>query len=65
MRVYSVERRFQRYAIIYIWKIMENQVQNYGLKWTSNDRKGRMVDIPKRSDSALGNKLKRPVGIKG
>ena len=42
---------------------MENQVQNYGLKWTSNDRKGRMVDIPKKS--ALGNKLKRPVGIKG
>ena len=40
---------------------MENQVQNYGLKWTSNDRKGRMVDIPKISDSALGNKLKRPV----
>ena len=40
---------------------MENQVQNYGLKWTSNDRKGRMVDIPKKSDSALGNKLKRPV----
>ena len=37
---------------------MENQVQNYGLKWTSNDRKGRMVDIPKKSDSALGNKLK-------
>ena len=51
MRVYSVERRFQRYAIIYIWKIMENQVQNYGLKWTSNDRKGKMVDIPKKSDS--------------
>ena len=39
---------------------MENQVQNYGLKWTSNDRR-RMVDIPKISDSALGNKLKRPV----
>ena len=48
LKIYSVERRFQRYAVIYIWKILENLVDNFGVKWSSNFRRGCMIDLPKR-----------------
>ena len=41
-------RRFQRYAVIYIWKILENLVDNFGIEWTSNERRGHMIVLPKR-----------------
>merc|ERR1712105_219054 len=59
-KIYSVERRFQRYSIIYIWKILENLVDNYGIKWSWNNRRGRMIDVPKRAPekNTLANNLR-------
>ena len=58
LKMYSINRRFQRYTIMYLWKVMENKVDNFGLKWNWNERRGRMVDLPKRAKNSLGNKLR-------
>ena len=47
--LYSQQRRRERYLIIYIWKILENQVPNpapHLIKSRSNPRLGRRCDIP-------------------
>ena len=41
-----IQRRHERYKIFYIWKIINGLCPNYGLKWSSNDRRGTLVDIP-------------------
>ena len=60
LKIYSVGRRFQRYAVIYIWKILGNLVDNFGIKWSSNERRGRMIDLPKRfpNKQTLANKIR-------
>ena len=51
LKLYSVQRRFDRYAVLYLWKVMEGQTENYGLEWASNDRRGRMISLPKVTPS--------------
>ena len=41
----SIERRLQRYRIIYIWKILNNLVVNPGIKYTNSEHCGLMVNI--------------------
>ena len=49
MKVYSLERRRERYRIIYIWKILENLVPNPNgqINSTTNTRLGRFCSVPK------------------
>ena len=42
----SQQRRFERYRIIYTWKILEGLVPNCGLIKTTSDRTGRKCTIP-------------------
>ena len=48
LRMYSIERRFERYRIIYLWKILENLAPNPNNKIVSkhSERRGRYVVIP-------------------
>ena len=46
LKMYSQQRRFERYRLIYIWKVISGKVPNYGLKFSHNERRGLMVDIP-------------------
>ena len=49
MRLYSQQRRRERYLITYVWKILEKQVPNpapHLIKSHSNPRLGRRCDIP-------------------
>ena len=49
MRLYSQQRRRERYLITYVWKILEEQVPNpapHLIKSYSNSRLGRRCDIP-------------------
>ena len=47
MGMNSMQRRLERYRIIYIWKIMEGFVPNCGLLWSStDDRRGRLCEVP-------------------
>ena len=49
MRLYSQQRRRERYLIVYLWKILENQAPNpapHLIKSHPNPRLGRRCDIP-------------------
>ena len=39
MKMNSVQRRFERYKIIYVWKILEEKVPNCGLEWEKTESK--------------------------
>ncbi len=52
LKLYSLERRFERYRIIYIWKILEHKVPNYGIISYESARLGRLCKIPKIMTSA-------------
>ena len=46
MNIQSIQRRHERYKILYIWKIMNGLVPQCNLNWTDNHRRGKMVTIP-------------------
>ena len=52
LSMYSLERRRERYNIIYVWKIMEKQVPNFshsdhtGIQEYWNPRRGRYCTVP-------------------
>lgn len=44
--LYSLERRRDRYGIIYVWKIIEGLVPNIGISHYNAGRRGRLCAIP-------------------
>lgn len=49
LKLYSLQRRSERYALIYIWKIIENKVVNLSsntVRIKQNQRTGRKIVIP-------------------
>lgn len=50
--LYSLERRRERYLIIYTWRIIEEQVPNVGINAKYSDRRGRLCVIPSVQKSA-------------
>ena len=49
LKLYSLERRRERYQIIYTWRVIEGQVPNFDstpIRTTLNDRRGRSCLIP-------------------
>ena len=58
LKAYSLERRRERYRIIYIWRILEGQVPNLlstPVEYHLNVRRGRLCKIPRVSPSAPGS----------
>ena len=54
LRIYSMERRRERYEILYIFKILKNMVPNVGLKPKWSQRRGReLVPPPIRKNSTV------------
>ena len=55
LKTYSLERRRERYQIIYTWRIIEGQVPNFEctpIKSYQNERRGRLCKIPVISSAA-------------
>ena len=57
LRLYSLERRRERYRIIYVWKILENIVPNLStdqnqIKTKTSPRQGRFCVVPPVSKAA-------------
>ena len=46
LKMSSLERRRERYICIYMWKILENMVPNFGISVRLNKRTGRLCNIP-------------------
>ena len=53
MRMYSQERRLERYQIIYVWKVSKLLVSGYTLPFRHNPRFGRLVDVPLAHEASL------------
>ena len=45
LRMYSQERRRERYSIIFIWKIAQQLVQGYSISFSASPRRGRLADV--------------------
>ena len=47
LKIYSLQRRRERYIIIYVWKILENLVPNLvkPLQFYVSDRRGRLCSV--------------------
>ena len=59
IKMNSEQRRFERYKIIYMWKIINDLVPNCGVEWTeATERKGRMCKIPNLKGSSKVQKLR-------
>lgn len=56
LKMYSLERRRERYISIYVWRILENQVPNIsrscGITAAWHGRRGRLCHVPKILSSA-------------
>ena len=72
--MYSLERRRERYIIIYVWKIIEKQVPNFthsdntGIQEYWNPRRGRYCTVPVlnlRSPKKIQSIRHGSFGIKG
>ena len=49
---YSLQRRRDRYVVIYIWKVLEDLVPNFGIITSNNSRHGRYCSVPHIRTSA-------------
>ncbi|GAB1600040.1 hypothetical protein Ahia01_000281500, partial [Argonauta hians] len=67
LKLYSLERRRERYAIICVWKILEGLVPNFGISFYTNNRTGRHCQIPKlpTSSSRQRSRYCNSLGFKG
>ena len=45
LRLSSLQRRLQRYRIIYIWKIVVGKTHNFGINWKQHPSRGLLIDI--------------------
>ena len=45
LRMYSQERRRERYRIIFIWKVLQGYVQGYNIPSKESPRRGRLVVV--------------------
>ena len=52
LKMYSQERRRERYRIIFVWKVLQGLVQGYPISSRQSPRRGRLVDVAKLCSSA-------------
>ena len=68
-KIYSQERRRERYTIIFLWKISQGLVQGYNIEFTSTlGRRGRTAipnDIVKTSPAIVRKARESSIGVKG
>ena len=68
LKMYSQERRRERYQIIFIWKVSQHLVKGYSIPFKEHPRHGRLVDLPQvanRCPAAVRNAYEGSLRIKG
>jgi len=58
LNIFSLERRRERYIILYTFKIIFGLVPNPGVEWGISDRRGRYVCLPPLLSSSSAKALK-------
>ena len=57
LKINSVQRRFERYKVLYTWKILEQKVPNCGITWTNRCTTGRLCST--RTSTGRTNRIRR------
>ena len=52
LKLYSQERRRDRYRIIFLWKVGQGLVQGYKVPFVTSPRRGRVVQVSPLCNSA-------------
>ena len=68
LRVYSQERRRERYQICFLWKLSQELISGYEMKWQWSDRRGRLAvpnRIPRDAPSRVKKARERSLGVHG
>ena len=69
LKLYSQERRRERYQVIFLWKISQGLVSGYDVNFTSGGtRRGRMIipnPVDKSSPSVVRRARENSLGVKG
>ena len=68
LRLYSQERRRERYQIILCWKISQGMVDGYSLPFTNNPRRGRLAVISgyqNKAPAVVRNAREASFSVKG
>ena len=47
MGISSIQRRFQRYKVIYMWKVVSGLTHNFGVSWHNHPHWGLLINIKK------------------
>ena len=61
LRMNSMQRRLDRYKIIYTWKILEDLVPNCGVEVNENERKDRICKVPRHKSKVQSIKTIREI----
>ena len=68
LKLYSQERRRERYQLIFLWKISQGMVNGYSVKFASDDcRRGRKIipnTIVKSAPSNVRQARERTIGVR-
>ena len=66
LRVYSQERRRERYQICFLWKLSQGLTEGYSVKWHWSDRRGRFA-IPntRNAPTRINQARERSLGLHG
>jgi hypothetical protein len=59
LKLYSLERRRERYTVLYMWKIIRGLVPNPGITTPWNPRTGMHINLPIVGGSCHIQKLRR------
>ena len=68
LRVYSQERRRERYQICFLWKLSQGLISGYAINWQLNDRRGRYAvppNIPKTAPAKVRVARERTLAVHG
>ena len=68
LRVYSQERRRERYQICFLWKLSQGLVEGYSILWQFSERRGRLAipnTIEKSASAKVRQARERSLGVHG
>ena len=68
LRLYSQERRRDRYQVIFLWKISQGLVSGYDVNFTSQGRRGRSIipnPVIRSSPAVVRNAREQSLGVRG
>ena len=68
LRLYSQERRRERYRIIFIWKVLQGYVHGYSFTSLQNPRRGRLVAVanyPSHAPSSVRKAREASLSVQG